>query len=62
MVSLHVVVHFHCSGNCVFVNAALHMDGEESTLFGQISPYISLTKSTLNSKQALNHHNFCGYW
>lgn len=46
----------------LFVNAALNMDAEERTLLGQISPYKCPTKNTLNSKQTLNHDNFCGYW
>lgn len=44
VVPLHGIVHFHYSGNDVFVNAALNKDGEESTLLGQVSPYAIHTK------------------
>lgn len=44
VVLLHGIVHFQYSGNCVFVSAAVNMDGEESTFLGQISPHISHIK------------------
>lgn len=44
VVSLHWIVHFYYSGDCGFVNTALNMDWEKSTLLGQVSPYTSHTK------------------